>query len=620
MSTLSSSQAGDFTVFGFTRNFGSLNKQLNIKLGIFPQIIEIGSIGHFFFYTSYGDVAESKEAMVLKLGMLRSVSKSALNAEQLLEQKIVGPCSINANAFSGNGLVVSISKTEPIFSAFQTLMSLPQLYYSLMNDTVICSDVLRCLVSLIPQCEVNEDILPQHYIFRSVYGPSTYIRGVNRLIPGHFMKWKDGDVEIRLVRSLDAVSDEMQLIKNDRQALNLLGESLEGVVGDYTAQVEAKGQGHASLLSGGVDSSILQYYINRKSFQEPLRSLSFAIQVPTFDFEVEYARQASQILNTLHTFVKYSAQDYPGLLTRVIDILSQPPNFETEPSFLALAEFIHTNNWQERHYFTGQGGDTLFGGKDTRKLKGLQIIRKIPYSDYLLRGLGGSLVSMPSLSHMLLKGAEIIASENDPDAYASPSNTVCVYVLEKNWDILQRCFGDQVLRQTLAFRRNLVAQYTNSNHYIDKVYFIDLTTDLWELAVHRNQLFLAYRLEQISPFFDEDIIKAALTFHPDIRYIKGFRYKHLLKRLLYQNTKAPVTHKPKGPSTINEDLVSWMHSGPLRPMVEDIQRPGFMSKADFERLITKPDYFVWTLLTFDLFQKRIIKNRAQIVSQDRKDI
>ena len=155
----SNSLLGDFTIFGFTRDPGFVKDHLSVRLGITPQTIAIGSAGQFFFYTSYGDVAESEEAVVLKLGFLRSKTKSALNARQLLEQKLVGPRSIDVDAFSGNGLVVGISKTEPVFSVFQTLMAVPQLYYSVSGDGIICSDVLRCIVSLLPQRELNEAIL-----------------------------------------------------------------------------------------------------------------------------------------------------------------------------------------------------------------------------------------------------------------------------------------------------------------------------------------------------------------------------------------------------------------------------------------------------------------------------
>jgi asparagine synthetase B (glutamine-hydrolysing) len=609
---------GDFTVFGFTRNPDLCLQQLSVRLGITLQGIQIGSLGQFFYYTSYGDVAESEEEVVLKLGFLRSTTKSVINARQLLDQKLVGPKSIDNSAFSGNALVVGISKTEPVFSAFKTLMAMPQLYYAVSDDGILCSDVLRCIVRSIPHCELDEAILPQHFLFRTTLGSFTYYRGVQRLLPGNYLKWANGNLDTRLKRTLDAVIDESEYIRDDSRALKLLYESLQDVVGDYITQIETGSQGLANLLSGGVDSTFIQYFINAKSSQRPSRSISYAIRVPAFKFEVEYARQASQLLNTAHTFVEYSPQDYPGLLNRAVDILAQPPSLETEPSMLAIAEFVRAANWPERYFFTALAADSLFGERESLKLKGLHYIQKLPFASCLLRGLGTALAPVTGRSKMLIKGAEIIASECDPDAYASPSNFFHVYVFGSDWEVVRHCFGDRALREAQAYRRNLAAQYSKSHHYLDKVHFIDLLTDTYEITMQRQQLFLAHNLHQVDPFSDEDLLKVALTFHPDMRYIKGLRYKHLLKRLLQQKINAPVARKRKGGSTIPEDLITWMRSGPLNPLVEDIHRPGFMSKADFESVLQNSNYFLWRLLTFDIFHKRVLENRDELAQPNQK--
>ncbi len=611
MSSINTSLAtGDFTIFGFTRNPHFIEQRLENQLGINPKAYQIGALGQMFFYSSYGDVAESEEALVLKLGFLRSKTKSALNAEQLLKQKLVRPRSIDTDGFSGNGLVVGLSKTEPIFSAFQTLMGVPQLYYYKSDDGILCSDVLRIITKLIPKCELNEAILPQHFLFRSVYGSPTYFQGVERIIQGQYFQWKEGNTEIRRIRSLDIVTTEAEYIRKDDKALNLLYESLQDVVGDYVRQIEMKKQGLATLLSGGVDSTLVQYMINDHTTQKPSRSISYAIQVPSFEFEIEYAQQASQLLQTEHTFVEYTPEDYPGLLTRAIEILSQPLNLEIEPSMLAVAEYVHAAQWPERYFFTGAGGDTFFGGDSTIKLKGLHYVRKLPFAVPLLRGLGSVMPPSSKQARMLLKGANIIESENDPDSFYSPSNSVMVYISDENLDIIHHWFSEQELREAFADRRNLVSQYTKSQNYLDKVYFIDQFTDLMELGAQNHQLFLAHHLEQVCSFYDEDLLQAALIIHPDIRYIKGFRYKHLLKRILAQKTKISFAYKPKGDSIAHNDLISWMHSGFLQPFVNDISRPEFLSEVDFKRLKQKPDYLLWALLNYDLLKKHVIDNHS----------
>ena len=78
-------ELGDFAVFGFNKEFNYLLKRrFADRLKLIPRSIEFGTAGSFFFYTSYGDVAESEEAIALKLGSLRSLTLSSLSAQQLL--------------------------------------------------------------------------------------------------------------------------------------------------------------------------------------------------------------------------------------------------------------------------------------------------------------------------------------------------------------------------------------------------------------------------------------------------------------------------------------------------------------------------------------------------------
>lgn len=595
---------GDYTIFGYTRDPAGMQKRLLHQLGINAKTIKFGEQGEFFYFSTYGDVAETQEAVVLKLGFIRSKTKSAMSAEKLLAQKLVGPERIETDQISGNGLVIGINKQAPGFVAFQTLMAVPQLYYSEWKEGIVCSDVLSCLLRIIPVCELDESVIPQHFLFRSIYGPSTYFHGVKRLITGQYMRWVDGHANIQLVRSLDIVLDEVNYIRDDKRALILLSQTLEDVIGDYVGQIEESGQGYANLLSGGIDSTLVQYYINIVSSQQRKKSISYDIQVPAFQFEVGYARQASQLLNTEHTFVNYTPQDFPHLLTRVVEILAQPPNLEIEPSFLAVAECVKAMGWSEKFFFSANAADAIFGNSDSWKLKGLDFLQKFPGAAPIMMLMGKVLVPFNSRFNTLLKGAEIIANQNNPDAYCSPSNTMAVTVHDEDWNILRRSFGDPAIREALATRRVLASQYSKSEHYLDKVHFIDQLTYTYEIAAQEQQIFLANHLEMAHPFNDEDLLKVALLIHPNIRYIKGFTPKHLLKSLLKQKSMAQVAHKRKGGSAVNEDLIEWMRSGSLRPMVEEIIRPGFMSKADFDHLLRNPDYFLWSLLTYDLFLKR----------------
>ncbi|RLI52819.1 MAG: hypothetical protein DRP09_17165, partial [Candidatus Thorarchaeota archaeon] len=94
-------------------------------------------------------------------------------------------------------------------------------------------------------------------------------------------------------------------------------------MGATVNEITESGQGLGNLLSGGVDSSVLQLILNEKSAPNLVNSFSFApVRTPSFEFEVKYARQASEIFQTEHTFVHFTPEEYPALVCRAVDIWS----------------------------------------------------------------------------------------------------------------------------------------------------------------------------------------------------------------------------------------------------------------------------------------------------------
>lgn len=598
------SQIGDFSVFGYARNFdATLKSHFTTGLGILPKKISLGSAGDLFFYTTYGDLADTEDSVVLKLGFFRSLEKSPLTSKTLLEKNLVRPGFIHCSAMRGNGLVVCLGKNTPKFTAYKSILGVPQLYYYELNGEIICSDRLNCLVKLIDKIEINEDIVPMHFLFRSIPGELTYYRHIKRMLPGQSIHWLNGKINEHALQSINDLNDSYTLTGNDPASLAKLFTALDEVIGDYYIQANASGQSLATLLSGGVDSTLVQFIANRHEINNNPPSFSYAVESVDFQREIQYAQTASDLLRTKHTFVSFSPEDFPGLLTRTVNILSQPPILETEPSMLSIAEFTSRESSPNRYFISGQGADTVFGLSYSKKLKGIKMLQQIPGSEKILKGIGKLTRPFTRYSNMLYKAGNILLAANDPDSFISPSNSIAVY---GDIEIVRKCFGDEVLIKALRYRRDFAEKYLDTNHYLEKVHLIDLMTDTYELGVQRQQIFLAYGKEQLHPFFDDEILQVAFAFPPDVRYIKGLRPKYLLKDLLTQKTNANVSKRQKGFSIFENDLYSWMKSGPLRELVENINLPAFLNRSEFDRQLKNPDYFLWILLNFDIFQKQCL--------------
>ena len=412
------SMIGDFTTFGYVKNFeGRLKRHFIEKLGILPKTISLGNAGCLFFYSSYGETAETEQAIAIKLGLLRFIDKSILTSQRLLGNRLIGPEFVHNCEMNGNALTVCLGKKDPYFVAYKTILGVPQLYYYESDGEIICSDRLNCLVKLLDHVELNDEIVPMHFLFRSIPGDLTYYRHIKRLLPGQIMRWKAGQICEQSIQGFNDLNASYTLKRDDPASLETVFSALNEVVGDYFTQAEASAQSLATLLSGGVDSTLLQYFANMHRKNTPSRSFSYVIESDDFQREVQYAQEASNLLHTDHTFVVLKPDDFPRLLMRTVDILAQPPILETEPSMLSIAEYTENNAIPYRYFISGQGADTVFGLASCMKIKGINLIGQVPASAVLLKGLGKMLFPIKRLSDMLIKGAAMISSAGEADFF-----------------------------------------------------------------------------------------------------------------------------------------------------------------------------------------------------------
>lgn len=604
---------GDFTVFGFTREIDFLQHMLPTRLGISPRTIDWGERGHFFFYTSYGDVAETDQEIVLKLGLVHSAQGSSLSAQALLDSGLVRPDQIKADELRGNGLITCFGKTAPELTVYKTLLSMPQLYYSTHSQTLLCTDGPRPHLALLDQVAANEEAIVQHFLFRYALGTHTYFRDIHRLLSGHMLRWRGDDFEIKQLRDLRPAPDEPTFDRADAQSIDFLYKEMGNVIGAYIEDMQSAGYGFGTMLSGGIDSTLIQLLINdHVPVPAQRKSFSYAVRVPRFKFEIAYAREAAQVLQTDHTFVDVRPEDYPELLTRTIETLAYPIPAESQPCKLAIAEHLTQSGSDLRFFFVGTGGDTLHGTSLVRKMKVLDAVRNVPFSSPILNGAAALLrLVAPRKAHGLSQVASILSELDDPYSYKVPANITAVYT---DIDMARRSFGDKALKKALGYRHMMEEKFLNSSHHIEKVHALELVTDAYETGVLVNHLYLAHRREQIYPYLDEAFIRVSYAFDPSIRYMKCWQVKPLLRKILEQRSLASFTQKPKGASVFNDDLYVWMKDGPLREMVQAIDRPAFLSQSDFETLLNVPDWdplgepnwFLWNLLIFDIFRKRVL--------------
>jgi asparagine synthase (glutamine-hydrolysing) len=360
-----------------------------------------------------------------------------------------------------------------------------------------------------------------HYLsLNYIPQPRTMLEGIEKLAPGTWLEWRDGQVRTEAYWKLEFRPRPWTLPDAKAELDSLLDRSVrEHLVSDVPLGV---------WLSGGVDSSTITHYASRH-FAGKLKTFSVSFQGRSFD-ESPYFRTVARHYDTDHHELDLAPDlDFPSAIARMV-------HHADEPSADAGALPVwYLSEMTRRHAtvaLSGEGADELLGGYATyladryarwmRKTPaglrrfGLALARRIlPVSDDKIgfeykakRFLEGSLLD-PVEAHLFWNGAcsrelkrailRSHADHNPADLFAGHSDFIqldqLLYLPE---DILYKC----------------------------------------------DRMSMAHSLEVRPPFLDHRIVEFAATL-PDRFKVNGSRLKFLLKELMRDKLPAQVVDRRK---------------------------------------------------------------------------
>jgi len=568
-----------------------------------------GEAGTLFLYTTHRDVAEDDEALVVNLGLARDgTTGRVLSARDLLDRRLVTPDGVAHDKLTGNTAVLCVSKREPRACLFRSIAGAYVLLYHQSDGTFVCSDVPSLLMPFLPRLEIPADAYVHHFLFRTVAGPMTYLRDMYRLEHGHQARWTGTELRSELVQDVRSLSSPT-VRRLDDGAISAFYERAGGMVAAYVSWLRQRGYGFATLLSGGVDSSTLQVLINRSLPEgETPRSFSYAMLTPMFAYEVENARSASAALGTEHRFVEVGGEDYPDLLRRATEIIGRPVGHEFMPCQVAVARHLAAHRTPVQFLFIGVASDTLLGTDVSRRLRQLDVARKVPLAGPVLRAAAAVLGPvLPGKAYGSRELARLLAALGDEHSPVHPLNSQALFT---DLEMAERCFGGKAVRGAFAYRRNVAAAYFETDSVLEHVHLQQLVTPVADDQTFISRMYAAHRRTVLYPYLDREFMQLALAVDPRVRFYDRGRTKPIVKRILEVHSDYPDVDRPKGHSGFDRDLWWWMKEGPLSEMVHAMERPAFMTRSDFERKLERPDWFTWNMLILDLFRRYLLHVEA----------
>ena len=195
---------------------------------------------------------------------------------------------------------------------------------------------------------VDRKSLNDYLAFGYVPGEKTMFLGVKKLLPGHYMMFRDGKIDVKSYwkpEFSEFVTDEnIAVSKLDK----LFDESVKvRLMSDVP---------FGAFLSGGVDSSLIVALMS-KHMDEPVKT--FSVGFGESDDELPYARIVADKFGTDHTEKVVEADD---LIKHIGNVVRLNDDCVVDPAMLPTYVISKVASRKVKMVLSGEGGDENFGG------------------------------------------------------------------------------------------------------------------------------------------------------------------------------------------------------------------------------------------------------------------
>ena len=493
-----------------------------------------------------------------------------------------------------------------LFLARDRVGKKPLLYSFQSNgDLIFGSEFSALLEHPAVSREVDPEAIDKYLSYSCVPAPLTAFKQIRKLEPGHWMKWKDGKIELQRywtpnfstkidISEDDAIAEATRILRESTK-LRMISEVPLG-----------------AFLSGGVDSSTVVALMAQES-DRPVKTFSIGFEEEDFS-ELKYAKIVADHIGADHHefIVKPQALD---ILPTLVDHYGEPyADSSAVPTYYVSRE-------TRKHVtvaLNGDGGDESFAGYERYAAMRLaERYNRIPAA------VRKTLVELPvsRLPTSELKRSRIrdikrflrSASLPKVERYFQWSSA---FDRESKADLYTKEFRSEVERFDAAGVLGQWFSNANGSGIVDAAMFVDQMTYLPnDLLVKVDIASMANSLEARSPFLDHNVIEFAASL-PEKMKSSGVETKSFLKKLASRLVPKEVIYRRK--MGFGVPIGKWFR-GEMKAFVKEV----LLSERSLERGVIKPEalrryvtehiearqdhaFRLWALLMLELWYQRFI--------------
>jgi len=493
-------------------------------------------------------------------------------------------------------------------------LGIKPLFYAIYSGKFYFSSEMKAILAddEFPR-KMDEAALASYFTFSYIPAPLTIFSGIRKLLPGHALTWKGGEITIKRYWDLSFVPDRG---KNERFFI-------DGFLDLFQDSVEKRLMSEVPLgafLSGGIDSSAIVAMMTKGGTGSVNTfCIGFGGDTGGYLDERKYARQVAERYAARH-------RDYTvvprldGLVEKIVRAFDEPfADDSTIPSFFVCQQARKSVTVA----LSGLGGDEAFAGYERYlgfRLRGIYNMIPTVFRQSLFQPLIEKLPERTD-GHYTINHMKRFVRSNA----VAPDVAYLGYLSIMDPDLRKSLFSDpDRFHESFEACEDIIRDYYNSAQVsgrqdsLNRVLYCDAKSYLPDdiLAV-TDRMSMHHSLEVRVPFIDHRLVEFCATIPPEMK-MKWFRKKYLLKKAVAGLVPAGViSHRKQGfvgpmAQWLKNDLKSYS----LKTLSEtELGKHGLFNNALVGKIVEQHysgkeihDTLIWSLLVFQKWYDLYMEN------------
>ncbi len=426
------------------------------------------------------------------------------------------------NKLNGMFAIAILDKKREELYLIRDHLGVKPLYFHFQDENLIFGSELKPIMKYpFFKKKINLNSLNEYLFHGYIAGEKSIFENTYKLLPGHYLKYKKGKIEIKEYWSIKKVFLNKNLenhSENDWKEIikkHLRKSIKERMVSDVPI---------GAFLSGGIDSSLVVSIMQSLS-DKPIKTFTIGFEEDSYN-EAHYAKKIAEYLGTDHTEYYLKSEEIKKYIEDIPLYYDEPFADSSQLPTMMVSKLAKQKVTVS---LSGDGGDELFCGYSSYD----RYLRLAKYKNFF------NLIQILPFKNKIIKNINTkyahIFYFNDMDNII---NAGYLNFLKKE-SIIKETFNKVPQERYLLLNKL-------SNNIQEKAMLRDMITYLPDdILTKVDRASMAYSLESRAPFVDDyKFLELSLKIPHNLKY-KNNEKKYILKQILYDYIPKELIERPK---------------------------------------------------------------------------